>query len=105
MTMTDYHPESWNPVWKVESILTGFVSFMTSNEWSVGGMQESEPERKKKAAASLKWNLDNDKNNNFISLFSHLFEKLGINHPAGGAKAQDGKEEEKKSTTLKKSAS
>lgn len=104
MTMTDYHPESWNPVWKVESIMTGFVSFMTGNEWSVGGIQESDAVRKKKAAASLKWNLDNDKDNNFISLFSHLFGKLGINHPAEGNAAGSAKEEEKKSTDNKASS-
>jgi len=36
LTISDYHPESWNPVWKVESILYGLMSFMISDESSVG---------------------------------------------------------------------
>ena len=32
MSMSDYHPELWNPVWSVETIITGLVSFFNSNE-------------------------------------------------------------------------
>jgi ubiquitin-conjugating enzyme E2 J2 len=32
MTMSDYHPEQWNPIWSVETIITGLVSFFNSNE-------------------------------------------------------------------------
>jgi ubiquitin-conjugating enzyme E2 J2 len=28
LTMSDFHPESWNPSWSVASILTGLLSFM-----------------------------------------------------------------------------
>ncbi|KAL8275347.1 hypothetical protein Esti_000796 [Eimeria stiedai] len=28
MSFSDYHPELWNPSWKVETLLKGFVSFM-----------------------------------------------------------------------------
>jgi ubiquitin-conjugating enzyme E2 J2 len=38
LTISDYHPESWNPVWKVETIIVGLMSFMTSEENSVGSM-------------------------------------------------------------------
>jgi ubiquitin-conjugating enzyme E2 J2 len=36
LSISDFHPESWNPVWKVETILTGLISFMTSDEHSTG---------------------------------------------------------------------
>ncbi len=28
MSMSDFHPELWNPTWSVRTILVGFVSFM-----------------------------------------------------------------------------
>lgn len=28
LSMSDFHPESWNPLWSVGSILTGLLSFM-----------------------------------------------------------------------------
>ncbi len=31
LSMSDYHPETWNPVWGVEKILMGLLSFMTGN--------------------------------------------------------------------------
>lgn len=29
--MTDFHPESWNPAWSVDTILTGLLSFFLSD--------------------------------------------------------------------------
>jgi len=28
MSMSNYHPETWNPLWSVSSILRGLLSFM-----------------------------------------------------------------------------
>jgi len=28
LSMSDYHPETWNPLWSVASILNGLLSFM-----------------------------------------------------------------------------
>lgn len=36
LSMSDYHPESWNPAWNIGTILLGLVSFMTSEEQAVG---------------------------------------------------------------------
>ena len=30
LSMSDFHPETWNPMWSVSSILTGLHSFMVS---------------------------------------------------------------------------
>jgi ubiquitin-conjugating enzyme E2 J2 len=38
-SFSDYHPEQWNPAWTVESILVGFVSFMTTEDMTVGGVR------------------------------------------------------------------
>ena len=29
-SFSNYHPESWNPLWGVESIVIGLISFMTT---------------------------------------------------------------------------
>mmetsp|Transcript_17471 Transcript_17471/g.16685 ORF Transcript_17471/g.16685 Transcript_17471/m.16685 type:complete len:126 (+) Transcript_17471:10-387(+) len=36
MSISDYHPETWNPIWNVETILTALTSFMNSDERSTG---------------------------------------------------------------------
>ena len=59
LTISDYHPESWNPVWKVESILYGLMSFMLSEEDSIGSLDDSAATRKKYAKNSLEWNMKN----------------------------------------------
>lgn len=28
LSISDYHPETWNPAWNVSTILTGLLSFM-----------------------------------------------------------------------------
>jgi hypothetical protein len=52
------HPEEWNPAWTVETILTGFLSFMTSDsEHGAGCICPGDPaDRLKKAKESKKWN-------------------------------------------------
>jgi ubiquitin-protein ligase len=57
-TFTSMHPEEWNPAWTVESILTGFLSFMTSEEEAGGTVfpRTTDEERKLFARNSKKWN-------------------------------------------------
>ena len=61
LSISDFHPETWNPVWKTETILTALVSFMNSDENSTGCVNASNTHRRNLAKASLKWNFDNDK--------------------------------------------
>merc|ERR1719498_472610 len=42
LSMTDWHPESWNPAWSVETILVGLLSYFLSDlERGFGTMRES----------------------------------------------------------------
>lgn len=51
------HPEEWNPAWTVETILTGFLSFMTGNEERfMGSARGSNDERIELAKESKRWN-------------------------------------------------
>lgn len=38
LSISDYHPKSWNPAWSVNTILTGLVSFMVSDEITAGSI-------------------------------------------------------------------
>jgi len=31
LSISDYHPESWNPVWPVRSIIIGLISFFVTD--------------------------------------------------------------------------
>ncbi|KAJ4393613.1 Ubiquitin-conjugating enzyme E2 6 [Gnomoniopsis smithogilvyi] len=56
LTISDFHPRSFNPAWSVSTILTGLLSFMTSNEITTGSISASTEERKLLSARSRWWN-------------------------------------------------
>ncbi|CAN8098262.1 unnamed protein product [Discula destructiva] len=56
LTISDFHPRSFNPAWSVSTILTGLLSFMTSNEITTGSISASTEERKLLAGRSRWWN-------------------------------------------------
>jgi ubiquitin-conjugating enzyme E2 J2 len=69
LSMSDYHPESWNPSWSVASILTGLQSFFYENTATTGSVKCSARERQKLAAASAAFN---EKNPTFRKVFPDL---------------------------------
>ncbi|KAF2165700.1 hypothetical protein M409DRAFT_23990 [Zasmidium cellare ATCC 36951] len=56
LSISDFHPKSFNPAWEVSTILLGVLSFMTSEEMTTGSISASEGERKAFAARSRWWN-------------------------------------------------
>lgn len=42
LSISDYHPETWNPIWKIETIMTALVSFMNSDEKTYGCIETSD---------------------------------------------------------------
>ncbi|KAH7922331.1 ubiquitin-conjugating enzyme E2 6 [Leucogyrophana mollusca] len=56
-SMSDFHPGSWNPAWSVQTILTGLLSFMLSDEMTTGSMTSSDSHKRSFAARSHSWNL------------------------------------------------
>ncbi len=56
LSISDFHPRSFNPAWEVSTILVGLLSFMTSEEMTTGSVAASEAERKYHAARSRWWN-------------------------------------------------
>ena len=56
LSISDFHPKSFNPAWEVSTILIGLLSFMTSEEMTTGSVSASESERRFYAARSAWWN-------------------------------------------------
>jgi hypothetical protein len=74
LTISDFHPETWSPLWTVGSILTGIVSFMNSEEMTTGGLAASSADRKAFAVASAAYNA---KDKVYVELFGSG-EPLGL---------------------------
>jgi ubiquitin-conjugating enzyme E2 J2 len=56
LSISDFHPKSFNPAWEVSTILIGLLSFMTSEEMTTGSVSSTEVERKELARRSRWWN-------------------------------------------------
>jgi ubiquitin-conjugating enzyme E2 J2 len=67
LSMSDFHPESWNPMWSISTILRGLYSFMVGTDPTLGSIETTESTKRKLAAASLEYNIKN------TPLFSRLF--------------------------------
>ena len=69
LSMSDFHPESWNPMWSVSSILSGLQSFFYEETPTTGAVLASPKDRRLLAAASLEHNAR-------VPLFCTLFADL-----------------------------
>jgi len=82
LSMSDFHPESWNPTWRIESILIGLTSFMLdpAEPRTTGGVHTSTAKRREYAQASFEFNRANPE---FRELFPEFCDE-NKRHPAGG---------------------
>jgi len=78
LSMSDFHPETWNPMWSVSSILTGLLSFMLETKETHGSISTSEADKRKLARYSKTWNA---KNPLFKKHFPELTESSNITTP------------------------
>lgn len=69
LSMSDFHPESWNPMWSVSTIITGLISFMAESAPTLGSIETSLSQKKQYARQSLDYNA---KDPTFSKLFPHL---------------------------------
>ena len=71
LSMSDFHPESWNPMWSVSTILMGLLSFMLEEGPTYGSISTSDSVKRKFACESLAYNC---KNKIFCELFPDLVQ-------------------------------
>lgn len=57
LTISDYHPEQWNPIWGVEKIILGLISFMNSGDRTTGSTDDTDANRRLYAQQSRDYNL------------------------------------------------
>ena len=56
LSISDFHPKSFNPAWEVSTILIGLMSFMTSDEMTTGSVHATDAERRWAAGRTRWWN-------------------------------------------------
>ena len=71
LSMSDFHPETWNPMWSVSTILTGLYSFMVGKDPTLGSIESSDTTKRNLARQSLNFNVNNA---DFCRIFPHLVE-------------------------------
>lgn len=71
LSMSDFHPESWSPIWNVGTILNGLSSFMVDTATTVGSITTSSECKRALALTSLEFN---SKNEDFAVLFPDLVD-------------------------------
>ncbi|EFN57840.1 hypothetical protein CHLNCDRAFT_12197, partial [Chlorella variabilis] len=72
LSMSSFHPESWNPLWSVSTILTGLLSFMLESQHTTGAISSTQPEKRRFARESLAYNV---RNPTFRKLFPEWVER------------------------------
>ena len=57
--MSDFHPETWNPMWSVSTILMGLYSFMLEDSPTHGSIVTTHAQKRLYAKESLAFNVKN----------------------------------------------
>ncbi|KAK0414445.1 hypothetical protein QR680_011433 [Steinernema hermaphroditum] len=73
LSISDFHPDTWNPAWTVSTIINGLLSFMNENTPTYGCCKTTDEEKRALAKKSRAFNL---KNKTFCEVFADLTEKL-----------------------------
>ncbi|CAH1732580.1 ubiquitin-conjugating enzyme E2 J2-like [Aphis gossypii] len=73
LSISDYHPDTWNPAWSVSTVLTGLLSFMLENQRTFGSLDMTDYERRQLADQSLESIVRDE---HFCELFPELNTKI-----------------------------
>jgi ubiquitin-conjugating enzyme E2 J2 len=81
LSISDFHPETWNPLWSVGTILLGLYTFMLdpSEQPTYGSITTSNATKQQFAAESLEYNVNNE---TFCELFPDLVEAYEERKPS-----------------------
>lgn len=73
LSISDFHPDTWNPAWSVTTILTGLLSFMVEDTPTLGSIETTRDTKLRLASSSKDHNMQN---NIFIELFPDIVEEI-----------------------------
>ncbi|XP_005175937.1 ubiquitin-conjugating enzyme E2 J2 [Musca domestica] len=73
LSISDYHPETWDASWRVGTILMGLLSFMMESTPTIGSIETGLSEKQQLAKRSLAFNL---KNKTFVELFPEICKEI-----------------------------
>ncbi|RWS23838.1 ubiquitin-conjugating enzyme E2 J2-like protein [Leptotrombidium deliense] len=73
LSISDYHPDTWNPAWSVSTILTGLLSFMLEKNPTMGSIETSDYDKRLLAQRSGAFNL---KSKTFCDLFPEIVSEI-----------------------------
>eukprot|EP00294_Goniomonas_avonlea_P011019 CAMPEP_0114543494 /NCGR_PEP_ID=MMETSP0114-20121206/2385_1 /TAXON_ID=31324 /ORGANISM="Goniomonas sp, Strain m" /LENGTH=377 /DNA_ID=CAMNT_0001727835 /DNA_START=9 /DNA_END=1139 /DNA_ORIENTATION=+ len=91
LSMSDYHPETWNPSWSLSTVITGLLSFMLESTPTAGSVETPESEKRALAAVSAEFNLKNSEFKHLFPQFEEMVQrqKQGTQPSEGGASLAD----------------
>ncbi|KAL3069768.1 hypothetical protein niasHS_016002 [Heterodera schachtii] len=103
LSISDFHPDTWNPSWSVSTIIMGLISFMNENSPTLGALVSTDEEKRVFALRSRELNL---KNAHFCELFVGLADQIRAELEAERAAASDNAEGQTSSgeSTIKKNS-
>lgn len=73
LSISDFHPDTWNPAWSVSTILTGLLSFMLETSPTLGSVETSDYVKRQLAAQSGPFNI---KNKIFREVFPEITQEI-----------------------------
>jgi len=73
LSISDFHPDTWNPAWSVGTILTGLLSFMLEKSPTLGSIESTDLEKRSLAFKSVEFNL---KDKFVLDLFPDVVEEM-----------------------------
>lgn len=73
LSISDFHPDTWNPAWSVSTILTGLLSFMVETSQTLGSIETTESEKRKLSVQSGRYNL---RDKVFCEVFPEVVEEI-----------------------------
>lgn len=79
LSMSDFHPETWNPMWSVSTILMGLYSFMIEETPTHGSISTTTAAKRQFAKESMSFNCRNKYAMRFC-LFHHFKIELSVEY-------------------------
>ncbi|KAI1726814.1 galactosyltransferase domain-containing protein [Ditylenchus destructor] len=73
LSISDFHPDTWNPSWTVSTIIMGLISFMNETSPTLGSLSTSDAEKRLLSRRSRDFNL---RDKQFCEIFSDLASTL-----------------------------